>query len=76
VNLSRIRPRYCVGVRAIIDWWDSVELWLTQLAFPMQVLLAGLVLLPLCWWVAAASDKGLDAAVAAVGRRLAARRRR
>lgn len=61
-------------MRAIIDWWDSVELWLTQLAFPMQVLLAGLVLLPLCWWAAAASDKALDAAVAAVARRIAARR--
>lgn len=65
------RQVYCVGVvRALVDWWDSVELWLTQLPFPVQVLLAAVVLLPLLWWVAAAADRLLDAAVAAVSGRL------
>lgn len=64
-----------MGVRAIIDWWDSVELWLTQLSFPLQVLLAAVVLLPLCWWVAAAADRLLDLAIETVSGRLSARSR-
>lgn len=47
-------------IRALVDWWDSVELWLTQLAFPLQVLLSALVLLPLCWFVAAGADRIVD----------------
>jgi hypothetical protein len=47
--------------RAIADWWDAVELWLTQLAFPLQVVLAVLVLVPLCWGVAAAVDRVVEA---------------
>lgn len=47
-------------IRTLVDWWDSVELWLTQLAFPMQVLLAGVVLLPLCWFTVAGADTLLD----------------
>lgn len=47
-------------IRALVDWWDSVELWLTQLAFPLQVLLAAVVLLPLCWFAAAGADRLLD----------------
>ncbi len=43
------------------DWWDSVELWLTQLAFPFQVLVAILVIVPLCWFVAAGVDRVVDA---------------
>ena len=46
--------------RAVADWWDAVELWLTQLAFPLQVLLAVLILLPLCWISAAALDRLWD----------------
>ncbi|AXB47786.1 hypothetical protein [Amycolatopsis albispora] len=30
------------------DWWDSVELWLAQLWFPVQFILVMAVLLPLC----------------------------
>ncbi|WP_232663010.1 hypothetical protein [Pseudonocardia sp. TRM90224] len=47
-------------VRAIADWWDAVELWLTQLPFPFQVLLATVVLIPLCWGVSAGVDRLLD----------------
>lgn len=51
-------------LRAIANWWDAVELWLTQLAFPFQVLLAVLVLLPLCWGVAAGVDRVVDLMIA------------
>lgn len=57
--------------RAIADWWDAVELWLTQLAFPFQVVLAALVLLPLCWGAAAAVDRVVDVAVARLAERRA-----
>jgi hypothetical protein len=43
--------------RAVADWWDAVELWLTQLPFPLQVLIALLVLVPACWGGAAALDR-------------------
>ena len=43
--------------RAIADWWDALELWVTQLAFPFQVALAIAVLLPLCWLVAGLLDR-------------------
>ena len=52
------------------DWWDAVELWLTQLPFEFQVVLATVVLVPLCWGVAVAADRGADALTA----RIAARR--
>lgn len=53
-----------------MDWWDAVELWLTQLPFPLQVVLAVLVLVPLCWAAAAALDRLVDLAMAQLtGRR-------
>ena len=63
-------------VRAIADWWDAVELWLTQLAFPFQVALAIVVGLPLCWLAAAGIDRLVDRVVDAVTRRVAASRSR
>ena len=53
-------------VRAIADWWDAVELWLTQLAFPFQVALAIVVGLPLCWLAAAGIDRLVDIVIAKV----------
>ena len=53
-------------VRAIVDWWDAVELWLTQLAFPFQVALAIVVGLPLCWLAAAGIDRLVDVAIGRV----------
>ena len=61
-------------LRALADWWDGVELWFTGLWFPLQVLVAGVVLLPLCWWFAAAADRALDGVIAAVSSRIARRR--
>jgi hypothetical protein len=43
--------------RAIADWYDAVELWVTQLAFGFQVVLAVLVVLPLCFATALALDR-------------------
>lgn len=61
-------------LRAIADWWDAVELWLTQLAFPFQVVLAAVVLVPLCWATAAGADRLFDVVAARAAARIAARR--
>jgi hypothetical protein len=61
-------------VRALADWWDSVELWLTQLPFAFQVVLAVVVVLPLTWFVAVGVDRLSDRVAAAVETRTAARR--
>ncbi|TWF74865.1 hypothetical protein FHX44_11747 [Pseudonocardia hierapolitana] len=61
-------------LRAVADWWDAVELWLTQLPFGFQVLLATVVLVPLCWGTAVLSDRVVDAAAARFAARRAARR--
>jgi elongation factor P--beta-lysine ligase len=50
-------------MRAVADWWDAIELWITQLPFPMQVVLAVLVMLPLCWGAAAGVDRMVDLVV-------------
>jgi hypothetical protein len=63
-------------VRAIADWWDAVELWLTQLAFPFQVALAIVIGLPLCWLAAAGIDRLVDVIIAAVNAGVAATRSR
>jgi hypothetical protein len=49
-------------LRAVADRWDAVELWVTQLAFPFQVVLAIVVVLPLCWAVAGLLDRAVDVA--------------
>jgi len=56
-------------VRAIVDWWDGIELWLTQLPFGFQVLLAAFVLVPLCWATAVLVDRVVDAATARISAR-------
>ena len=43
--------------RALADSYDAMELWVTQLAFPLQVLLGVLVVLPVCFGVAVALDR-------------------
>ena len=47
-------------MRRLADWWDGVELWITQLWFPFQVALVIVVLLPLCWAAAVLIDNGVD----------------
>lgn len=51
--------------RALADWYDAVELWVTQLAFPLQVGLAVLVVLPLCFGTALLLDRVAGAVLAA-----------
>ena len=33
----------------LANWWDGVDLWLSQLAFPLQFAIVIAVLAPLCW---------------------------
>jgi len=47
-------------LRSVANWWDSVELWITQLAFPVQVLLAIAVLVPSCGAAAILADRVSD----------------
>ena len=61
-------------VRAVVDWWDAVELWLTQLAFPFQVALAIVVGLPLCWLAAAGIDRLVDVVIERTTERASATR--
>jgi hypothetical protein len=62
-------------VRAVADWWDAVELWLTQLPFVFQVVIATVVVLPLCWITAVGLDRLSDAVVARIAARRAGRGR-
>ena len=63
-------------VRALANWWDSVELWITQSPFPLQVLLAIVALLPLCAGVALVADRVSDLVDALLGRIRAGRSHR
>jgi hypothetical protein len=56
-------------LRELANRWDAFELWVTQLAFPFQVVLAIVVVLPLCWGVAGLLDLAVDAAVLLGARR-------
>ena len=62
-------------LREVANSWDAVELWVTQLAFPFQVVLAVLVVLPLCWGVAGLLDRAVDAVVLLGARRRPPRHR-
>ena len=64
----------CDVVRAVADWWDSVDLWLTQLPFAFQVVLAVVVVLPLTWFTAVAVDRLGGRVAVVVEARMAARR--
>ncbi|WP_165922485.1 hypothetical protein [Pseudonocardia endophytica] len=44
-------------MRELADWWDAVELWVTQLAFGFQVVLVILVVIPVCALIAAGLDR-------------------
>jgi len=61
-------------LREVANRWDAVELWVTQLAFPFQVLLAVLIVLPLCWVVAGLLDRAVDGVVLLGARRRPRRR--
>ncbi|MCE7011598.1 hypothetical protein LWC34_53620 [Kibdelosporangium philippinense] len=42
------------------DWWNGVELWITQLAFPFQFAIVIAVLLPVCAGLAWLIDRVVD----------------
>jgi hypothetical protein len=56
-------------LRELANRWDAFELWVTQLAFPFQVVLAIVVVLPLCWAAAGLLDRAVDAVVLLGARR-------
>ena len=62
-NLSAAPATVGVVLRELANRWDAVELWVTQLPFPFQVVLVILVILPLCWAVAGLLDRAVDAVV-------------
>jgi hypothetical protein len=43
----------------VLQWWDGVELWLTQLGLALQVTLLMLVVVPICWWAARIFDRAV-----------------
>ena len=42
------------------DWWNAVELWIAQLAFPAQFAVVIAVLLPVCAGGAWLIDRAVD----------------
>jgi hypothetical protein len=44
----------------LANWWDGVDLWLGQLAFPFQFAIVIVVLAPVCLGVAWAIDRAVD----------------
>ena len=55
----------------VLQWWDGVELWLTQLGLAPQVSLLMLVLLPACWWAARVLDRAVGMVFERLGHRYA-----
>jgi len=48
----------------LANWWDSVALWLSDLAFPIQFALVIAVLAPVCFVLAWGIDNAVDLVVA------------
>lgn len=44
----------------LANWWDGVDLWLSQLAFPFQFAIVIAVLAPVCFGVALLVDRVVD----------------
>jgi hypothetical protein len=44
-------------LEGLADWWDTVELWLAQLWFPLQFALVVVVLAPVCLGIAWLIDR-------------------
>jgi hypothetical protein len=44
----------------LANWWDGVDLWLSQLAFPFQFVVVVVVLAPVCLGVAVLVDRVVD----------------
>jgi hypothetical protein len=44
----------------LANWWDGVDLWLSQLAFPLQFVIVIAVLAPVCFGLAVLVDRVVD----------------
>jgi hypothetical protein len=44
----------------LANWWDGVDLWLSQLAFPFQFAIVIVVLAPVCFGIAVLVDRVVD----------------
>jgi hypothetical protein len=44
----------------LANWWDGVDLWLSQLAFPFQFAIVIAVLAPVCFGLALLVDRVVD----------------
>lgn len=44
----------------LANWWDGVDLWLSQLAFPFQFAIVVAVLAPVCLGIAWLVDRVVD----------------
>ncbi|MPY97863.1 MAG: hypothetical protein GEU97_07665 [Actinophytocola sp.] len=47
-------------------WWDSVELWVVQLWFPLQFVVVMAAVVPVCLLAACAVDRVVDRVAAAL----------
>ncbi|GAA5113086.1 hypothetical protein [Haloechinothrix salitolerans] len=47
-------------------WWDSVELWVVQLWFPLQFVVVMAAVVPVCLIAAWAVDRAVDRVAAAL----------
>jgi hypothetical protein len=52
----------------LANWWDSVALWLSDLAFPIQFALVIAVLAPVCFVLAWGIDNAVDLVTARLDR--------
>jgi hypothetical protein len=68
---ERLQAGYSAAVldvlSGVLQWWDGVELWLTQLGLAPQVALLMLVVLPVCWWAARVLDRAVGLVFARLG---------
>lgn len=44
----------------LANWWDGVDLWLSQLSFPFQFAIVIIVLAPVCFGLAVLVDRVVD----------------
>lgn len=57
---------------SVLQWWNAVELWLTQLGLALQVALLMVVVLPVCWCAARVFDLAVGLVFERFGHRYAA----
>lgn len=58
----RLGPPTTLGtvVELVTEWWDTVELWVAELWFPLQFVVVMAVVVPLCLVSAWLIDRAVD----------------